>query len=147
MHKHDMPDEAKEGLQAMKDNRHGMVTLIGLIVAVAVSLLAGKNLLFGLVMGTIFISGMGAGRKIATALAENAPDHAVPGKIVGAIVTGIIAAGIIAVIRSVVGESINVMTDDNIIIQIVKHFFDTSASVAVGFGALVGAFLYEADEN
>jgi len=147
MHKHDMPDEAKEGLQAMKDNSHGIATLIGIIVAVAVSLLAGKDLLFGLVMGTIFISGLGAGRKIATALAENAPDHAVPGKIVGAIVTGIIAAGIIAVIRAVVGESINVMEGDNIIIQIVKYFFDASASAAVGFGALVGAFLHQTDSN
>ena len=147
MHKHDMPDEAKEGLQAMKDNSHGIVTLIGLIVAVAVSLLAGRDLLFGLVMGTIFISGLGAGRKIAAALAENAPDHAVPGKIVGAIVTGIIAAGIIAVIRAVVGESINVMEGDNIIIQIVKYFFDTSASLAVGVGALVGGFLHQTDSN
>lgn len=146
MHKHDMPDEAKEGLQAMKDNSHGLVTIIGIIAAVAVSLLMGRDLLFGLVMGTVFVSGLGAGRKIAAALAENAPEHAVPGKIVGAIVTGIIAAAIIAVIRSVV-DDINPMEDDNAILQIIKHFFDMSAAAAVGIGALVGAFIHGADSE
>lgn len=147
MQKHDMPDEAKEGLQAMKDNSHGLVTIIGIIAAVAVSLLMGRDLLFGLVMGTVFVSGLGAGRKIAAALAENAPEHAVPGKIVGAIVTGIIAAAIIAVIRSVVGESIAPMEDDNAILQIIKHFFDMSAAAAVGIGALVGAFIHGTDSE
>lgn len=147
MQKHDMPDEAKEGLQAMKDNSHGLVTIIGIIAAVAVSLLMGRDLLFGLVMGTVFVSGLGAGRKIAAALAENAPEHAVPGKIVGAIVTGIIAAAIIAVIRSVVGSSIAPMEGDNAILQIIKHFFDMSAAIAVGVGALVGAFIHGADSE
>ena len=145
MHKHDMPEEAQEGLQAMKDNSHGIVTIIGIIAAVAVSLLMGRGLLFGLVMGTVLISGLGAGRKIAEALAENAPEHAVPGKIVGAIVTGIIAAAIITVIRSVVGESINPMEGDNVILQIIKYFFDMNAAVAVGIGALAGAFIHRAD--
>lgn len=148
MHKHDMPEEAKEGLQAVRENSHGIVTIIGIIVAVAVSLLMGRDLVFGLVMGAVFSSGLGAGRKIAEALAENAAEHAIPGKIVGAIVTGIVAAGIIAVIRGVVGEeSINVMEDDNIIIQIVKYFFDANAAAAVGIGALVGAFMHRVDSE
>ena len=147
MHKHDMPDEAKEGIQAVKDNMHGITTIIGLAVVVAVSLLAGSGLLFGLVMGTVFISGLGAGRKISEALAENSPENAVPGKIVGSIVVGIIAGIIIAIIRSVVGESINVMEGDNVIIEIIKHFFDSSAAFAVGAGAFVGAFLHRTDSN
>ena len=147
MHKHDMPEEAKEGLQAVRENSHGIITIIGIIVAVAVSLLMGRDLIFGLVMGAVFSSGLGAGRKIAEALAENAAEHAIPGKIVGAIVTGIVAAGIIAVIRGVVGESINVMEDDNIIIQIVKYFFDANAATAVGIGALVGAFMHRGDSE
>ena len=147
MHKHDMPEEAKEGLQAVRENSHGIVTIIGIIVAVAVGLLMDRGLVFGLVMGAVFSSGLGAGRKIAEALAENAAEHAVPGKIVGAIVTGIIAAGIIAVIRGAVGESINVMEGDNVIIQIVKYFFDASAAAAVGIGALAGVFLHRDDSE
>ena len=142
MHKHDMPDEAKEGLQAMKDNRQGIVFIVSVIVVVAVSLLAGRGLLFGLVMATVFHSGLTTGSKISEALAKNAPDYTLPGKIVGAIVVGIITAVIITVIRGVVGESINVMAEDNIIIQVIKYFFDMNASIAVGAGALAGAFLH-----
>ena len=144
MHKHDLPDEAKEGLQAVRDNSHGMVTIIGLVVWVAIGLVVRNDLLFGLVMGTVFISGLGAGRKISEQLADQEMQAGtlMPAKIIAAIVTGIVVAIIIALIRGFIGESINPMEGDNAIIQIVKHFFDMWASVAVATGVLVGAFTH-----
>jgi len=133
-----MSNNGKDEHAVVKDNRHGIVTIIGLVVWVAIGLVVRNDLLFGLVMGTVFTSGLGAGRKISEQLAgqEMQAGTLMPAKIIAAIVTGIIAAIIIAVIQSVV--DVSPMEGDNIIIQIVKHFFDMGASVAVATGALVG---------
>lgn len=134
-----MNNNGKDEHAAVKDNRHGIITISGLVVWVAIGLVVRNDLLFGLVMGTVFTSGLGVGRKISEQLAnqEMQAGTVMPAKIIAAIVTGIIAAIIIAVIQSVV--DVSPMEGDNVIIQIVKHFFDMWASVAVATGALVGA--------
>ncbi len=138
--------DSHEGLAELSKNKHGIYTIAGLICGAIAGLLLRGDLLFGLVMGTVYISSLGAGRKTITAIEANAPaEHIQParvfGTIIAAIIAGIVASIIIAVIRGLVGdESMAVIPEDNVIVQIVKHFFDYSAPVAVGIGLLVGAW-------
>lgn len=139
-------NDAHEGLAELSKNKHGIYTIAGVICGAIAGLLLRGDVLFGLVMGTVYISGLGAGRKTITAIEANAPaEHIQParifGTIIAAIITGAIATVIIAVIRGLVGdESMTVIPEDNVIIQIVKHFFDYGAAGAVGIGVLVGAW-------
>ena len=142
-----------EGLAELHKNKHGLYTVAGLVVGAIAGLLLRDDLLFGLVMGTVYISGLGAGRKTITAINANAPaEHIMPAKVIGtviaAIITGIIATVFIAIIRGLVGdESMAVIPEDNVIIQIVKYFFDYGAAAAVGIGLLVGAWGLGAEEE
>lgn len=141
-----MNEEAHKGLQELSKSKHGIYTIAGVVCAVIVGLILRNDALFGLVMGTVYISGLGAGRKTIAAIEENAPEEGAQaakmvGPVVAAVIAGIIATVIIAVIRSVVGEdSFAIIPEDNVIVQIVKHFFDYGAAAAVGIGLLVGAW-------
>lgn len=137
-----MSEGTKDQHQDLKDSKHGIITIAGIAVCVVVGLLARNDLLFGLVMGAVYSSGMGVGKKVAAQIAQNAGEAAQPAKIIGpiaaGIVTGIIALIIISVIRGAIGEaSFAVAPEDNIIVQIVKHFFDGTAAIAVGAGVVV----------
>ena len=135
-----------EGLAQLKQSRHGLYSIGVLVVAAIIGMVLRNDVLFGLVMGTVAISGMGAGQKTIAAIEENAPKESmqpakIAGPVVAAVIAGIIATIIIAVVRSVVGEdSFAIIPEDNVIVQIVKHFFDHTAAVAVGIGLLVGAW-------
>ena len=135
-----------EGLAQLKQSKHGLQTIAALVVAAVIGLLVRGDVLFGLVMGTVAISGLGAGQKTMAAIKENAPEEGlqaakIVGPIVAAVIAGIIATVIISVVRSVVGEeSFAIIPEDNVIVQIVKHFFDYSAAAAVGIGLLAGAW-------
>ena len=134
----------QDGHQKVRNNRHGIASFFGLVVAAAVGLLVRNDLLFGLVMGTVYGSSLHLGGVIAQRLAQNEQSNMLPAKIIAAVITGIVVAGILALIQGVVGESIFPAEGDNIIILIVKHFFDSGASVAVGAGVLVGAVMHGA---
>ncbi len=141
-----MNDEAHEGLKELSKNKHGLITIGALVVAVIIGLITRNDALFGLVMGTVAISGLGAGRKTMAAIKENAPEEGlqaakIVGPIVAAVIAGIIATVIISVIRGAVGEeSFAIIPEDNVIVQIVKHFFDHGAALAVAIGLLAGAW-------
>ena len=138
--------EAQSGLQELAKSKHGLYSISGLVIAAIIGLLVGDGILFGLVMGTVYISGLGAGRKTMTGIKANAPQESMqPAKIVGpivaAVIAGIIATLIITVIRGIVGDdSFAIIPEDNVIVQIVKYFFDYSAATSVGIGLLVGAW-------
>ena len=139
-------NDPHEGLAELRKNKHGLYTIGALVCAAIIGLVIRQDLLFGLVMGTVAISGFNAGRKTITAINANAPaEHIGPARGFGTVIAAIIAGGIatvfIAIIRALVGaESMAIIPEDNVIIQIVKHFFDHSAAVALGIGMLVGAW-------
>ncbi len=141
-----MAEKAKDAHADLARSQHGIMTIIALVVAALAGLLTRNDLLFGLVMGTIYLSSHRAGPKVATQIAENAEEAHVPAHIIGSIVAGIVAGLIAAVflfiIRSVVGDSINVTPEDNIIVQIIKHFFDAWAWLPAGLGLAIGSLTY-----
>lgn len=138
-----MNDDAQKGLQGLSKSRHGLSTIAGIIVCVLLALAAGKSLLFGLVMGTVYTSGLGIGRRISMQIAENAPaDNIMPAKIIGplagAIVVGIITALVLGAIQSAV--DVNPLEGDDAIATIVKSFFDSAAALAVAAGVIAGGW-------
>ena len=141
-----MNEDKKSQLEELGRSKHGIYSIAGLVCAVILGLIIRNDALFGLVMGTVYISGLGAGRKVITAIKANVPEESMqPAKLVGpvvaAVITGIIATVILSVIRSLVGEeSMAIIPEDNVIVQIVKHFFDYGAAPAVAIGLLVGAW-------
>jgi len=48
-----MNNNGKDEHAAVKDNRHGIVTIIGLVVWVAIGLVVRNDLLFGLLVGAV----------------------------------------------------------------------------------------------
>ncbi len=135
-----MSEKAKDQHQDWRENKLGIATAVGLVVCVAYGLVARNDLLFGLVMAIVYGSGLNAGKRIQAKLVERDQGDSLPAQIIAAIVVGIVAALIIAVVQGAV--DVSPMNDDNIIIQIVKLFFDNSAATAVGIGALVGIYLH-----
>ena len=139
-------NDPHEGLAQLKQSKHGLQSIGALVVAAIIGLLVRQDVIFGLVMGTVAISGLGAGQKTIAAIKENVPKESmqpaiIVGPVVAAIIAGIIATIIITVVRSVVGEeSFAIGDSDNVIVQIVKHFFDHGAAIAVGIGLLAGAW-------
>jgi len=124
-------------------HKHGLVTIVGIVICVLLALLTGRDLLFGLVMGTVFSSGLGIGRRIIAQIAINAPaENMMPAKIIGpvagAIVVGIITAIILSAIQGAV--DVSPMEGDNFIATIVKSFFDSAAALAVAAGVIAGGW-------
>lgn len=135
-----MSEEKKDPHQDLRNNRH-VVTAAGFVVITVIGLLARGDLIFGLVMGTIFSSGLNLGGHIAKQIAANAPaEHMMPAKLFGSAISAIIVAGITLVILSIIQGAIDVSPaeGDDIIATIVKFFFDSAASLAVGAGVLAG---------
>ena len=58
-----MSETKHNQLQDLQRSKHGIITVVGIIICVLLALATGRDLLFGLVMGTIFSSGMGIGRR------------------------------------------------------------------------------------
>ena len=56
-----MSEKMDDPHKTVRDNKHGVATAIGLVVCVAYGLVARNDLLFGLAMGSIFISVMKTG--------------------------------------------------------------------------------------
>lgn len=145
-----MSEKTKDQHRDLRDNKHFIATKIGLAVCVVYGLIARNDLLFGLAMGTIFISVMKAGVIVNTQIAANAPvEHAAIAKVAGSIVAAAIAGIIAAIILAVVNGAVDMsqLETDNIIITIVKHFFDSSAALAVGAGLLFGSLAREMDKT
>ena len=146
-----MDEQAKDAHADLKHSHHGIMTIVALVVAAVAGLLTRNDLLFGLVMGTVYLSSHRAGPKVATQIAENAKEAQAPAHIIGSIVAGIvagvIAAVILFIIRSAVGDGINVTPDDNIIVQIIKHFFDAWAWLPAGLGLAIGSLTYRASTD
>lgn len=139
-----MNEDAQKSLRDLDKNRHGLVTVVGIVVCVLLSLLSGRDLIFGLVMGTVFSSGLGIGRRIISQIAANVPDENImPAKIIGplagAIVVGIITALILSAIQGAV--DVSPMEGDDFIAAIVKSFFDSTAALAVAAGVVAGGWV------
>ena len=146
-----MAEKAKDAHGDLKAHQHGMMVIAGLVIAALAGLLIWGSLLLGLVMGTIYLSSFRAGPKVATQIAENVEEAQLPAHIVGSIVagivSGIIAGVILFIIRSLVGEGINVTPDDNIIVQIIKYFFHAWAWLPAGLGLAIGSLTYPVSRN
>lgn len=145
-----MNEEAQQGSQDLGKSKHGLVTIVGIVVCVLLALVTGRDLVFGLVMGTVFSSGLGIGRRISTQIAVNAPaENIMPAKIIGplagAVVVGIITAIIITAIQGAV--DVSPMEGDDIIATIVKSFFDSAAALAVAAGVIVGGWVHGLASN
>ncbi|MCY4537157.1 MAG: hypothetical protein OXE52_02900 [Chloroflexi bacterium] len=136
-----MSEKPKDPHQDLKDNRHGIVTVAGIVVFIIIGLLTRGDLIFGLVMGAIYASSLNLGRHIAIQIAANAPaEHLMPAKLFGSAISAIIVAIITFVILSIIQGAIDVSPaeGDDIVATIVKSFFDRTASLAVGAGVLAG---------
>ena len=138
-----MHQAGETSTKEVNKHKHGLVTIVGLVICVLLALLTGRDLLFGLVMGTVFSSGLGIGRRIIAQIASNAPDeNMMPAKIIGpvagAIVVGIITAIILSAIQGAV--DVSPMEGDNFIATIVKSFFDSAAALAVAAGVIAGGW-------
>ena len=121
-------------------NRHGIATALGAVLCIAFGLVTRNDLLFGLVMTTVYGAGMQAGVRISQTIGKNQEGPAVPAKITGQIAFGILVGLAIAVVEGT--GAVTPMEGDNIIITIIKHFFDLHAAVFVTIGALVGGYLH-----
>ncbi len=121
-------------------NRHGIATALGAVLCIAFGLVTRNDLLFGLVMATVYGAGMQAGVRISQTIGKNQEGPAVPAKITGQIAFGILVGLAIAVVEGT--GAVTPMEGDNIIITIIKHFFDLHAAVFVTIGALVGGYLH-----
>lgn len=142
-----MSENTQDQHKALRDNKQGIAIAAGLAICVIYGLVTRNDLVFGLVMGTIFIQVMKAGGIVNTQIAANAPAESVAiAKVVGSIVAAAIAAIITTVLLTVVNGAVdmNHLESDNIIITVVKYFFDSSAALAVGAGLLFGSFTAEA---
>ena len=65
-----MSEETKDQHQELKDNRQGIATAAGVVIFIAFGLIVRNDLLFGLVMATVYGSGMNAGVRMSTKLLE-----------------------------------------------------------------------------
>lgn len=135
-----MSEETKVQHQELKENRHGIATAAGIVICIAYGLLARDDLLFGLVMATVYGSGMNAGLRISKKLLEGGQGNALPARIVAAIVVGVIGAVVISIVQGI--APVAPAEGDNIIVAIIKHFFNSSAALALGIGALVGSIAH-----
>ncbi len=145
-----MNEDAQKGLQELGKSKHGLATIAGIVVCVLLALVAGRDLIFGLVMGTVFTSGLGIGRRISAQIANNAPaENIMPAKIIGplagAVVVGIITALILSAIQGAV--DVSPMEGDDIIAIVVKSFFDSAAALAVAAGVVVGGWVHGLASN
>jgi len=145
-----MNEEAQTGLNELSKNRHGLVTIAGIVVCVLVALVAGRGLLLGLVMGTVYSSGLGIGRRVSAEIRSNVPSESmapalIAGPIAAAIVVGIITALILSAIQGAV--DISPMEGDDIIASIVKSFFDSAAALAVAAGVVAGSWGHRAESD
>ena len=134
-----MSENTENQHQSFRDNKHGIATAVGVVVCIVIGLITRNDLLFGLVMGTVFGSGMNLGVKISGQLAEKAPNNLLPAKIVAAIAVGIVTALVLSIINGAV--DLAPMEGDNILITIVKHFFDNTAATAMAAGVLVAGLM------
>ena len=143
-----MSENPKDAHAGLRDNPHALMSILALVVAVVAGLVLRNDLLFGLVMATVFMSSYRGGPRVAQQIAENAPEehagHAHSwGSVIAGIVTAIVASIIVAVVVGLVGaESMAAQEGDNVIIQIVKHFFDSWAPIAAGLGIGIGSLLH-----
>ena len=138
-----MHADGEKGMQETLKSKHGLVTILGIVVCVLLALLTGRGFLFGLVMGTVFSSGLGIGRRIISQIKANAPDENVKaakiaGPLAGAIVVGIITALILSAIQGAV--DVTPVEGDDFIATIVKSFFDSAAALAVAAGVVAGGW-------
>lgn len=138
-----MDANGDKDMQGAMKNRHGIVTIGGIVICVLLALITGRDLLSGLVMGAIFSSGLGIGRRIIAQISAKAPEENImPAKIIGplagAIVVGIITALILSAIQGAV--DVSPMEGDDFIATIVKSFFDSAAALAVAAGVVAGGW-------
>ena len=140
-----MSENGNDQHKDWRENKQGIATVAGIVVFVALGVLTRNDLLFGLVMATVYGAGMQAGKKILSALTEREQADSMPAKIVAVIVVGIVASLIISLVQGT--GLITPMEDDNIIITIVKHFFDNNAAAALAIGALVGIYVHGMDSD
>ena len=140
-----MSEEARNQFQDFRNSKQGIATAVGLVVCIAYGLVARNDLLFGLVMATVYGSGLYAGKRIQAKLVERDQGDSLPAKIIAAIAVSIVASLIIAIVQG--SGAVTPMADDNIIVQIIKLFFDNTASTALGIGALVGIYLHGMDAD
>jgi len=123
----------------LRRNTHGILTFAGLVVCVVLTLLAGRDIIFGLVMATVYGSGLNIGRQVSMQIAQNVPrENRMPAMIIGpfvaAVIVGIITALILAAIQSAV--DVAPAADDNLIASIVKAFFASTAALALACGVV-----------
>lgn len=140
-----MSESKQNQLQDLHRSKHGIITVVGIVICVALALVTGRDLIFGLVMGTVFSSGMGIGRRVSTQIRSNAPSKNIGpaltiGPIAAAIIVGIITALILSAIQAAV--DVSPMEGDDIIATIVKSFFDSAAALAVATGVIAGAWAH-----
>ena len=135
-----MSEETKDQHQELKDNRQGIATAAGVVIFIAFGLIVRNDLLFGLVMATVYGSGMNAGVRMSKKLLEGDQGNAIPARVIGAIVVGIIGAVIISIVQGI--APVAPAEGDNIIVTIIKHFFDNNAALALSVGALAGSITH-----
>ena len=140
-----MSESKHNQLQALHESKHGIITVVGIIVCVLLTLMTGRDLIFGLVMGTIFTSGMGIGKRVSTQIRSNAPsENIMPALIIGPIVAAIVVGIITALILSAIQGAVDVspLEGDDFITVIVKSFFDSAAALALAAGVIAGAWAH-----
>lgn len=138
-----MNETKQNQLQDLHQNKHGLITVVGIIICVVLALAAGRDLIFGLVMGTVFTSGLGIGQRVSTQIRSNAPSENIgPALIIGPIAAAIVVGLITALILSAIQGAVDVSPaeGDDIIAVIVKSFFDSAAALAVAAGVIAGGW-------
>ena len=135
-----MSEETKDQHQELKDNRHGIATVVGMVVFIGFGLGSRNDVLFGLVMATVYLIGMNISVRIPRKFEGSGRGNLTPARFVGALTFGIVVALVVASVLAIV-DPLSI-EGDNFITTIIKHLFDHTTSIALIIGALVGSVVY-----
>ena len=140
-----MSENTNDQHKDLRENKHGIATIVGLVICVAYGLIARNDLLFGLVTATVYTIGMSIVVITSKRFAGSGQGKLTPARFIGALAVGIAAALAVAVVLAAV-DPLSI-EGENIIITIIKHFFDDTVTIAFVIGALVGSVLHGMDSD
>ncbi len=135
-----MSENMKDQHQDLRKNKHGIATAAGVALCIVYGLAARNDLLFGLVLATVYLFSMNVAVRMCKKFAGRGRGKLTPVRFIGALAVGVVAALIVAVVLAIV-DPLSI-EGDNIIITIIRHFFDSETTIAFAAGWVAGYILH-----
>ena len=138
-----MSEETKDQRQDLIDTREVIAIAVGTAIFVTYGLREQDDLLFGLVMASVYIVGLKLAVWTPARFKASVGGKLTLARLVGAFAVGIAAALIAAVVLAIVDPLS--WEGDNILLKIIRRFFDSTTVIALLIGSLVGSLLHRKD--